>query len=77
MSAMPADPDPLPGFPANDPWANRVNDAGDFVSRDSGILDPRKGPLFGKRVAVADTARLHLDTHRSSTCLWNVPFNEF
>jgi hypothetical protein len=74
---MPADADPLPGFPANDPGAQRIDEAGDFMSRDAGIVEARKGPLFGKGVGVADATGLHLDTHRSGPRLWKVAFNEF
>jgi hypothetical protein len=61
---MPADPDPLPGFPAEDTGTYGIDDTRDFMSGDPGIADPRKDPFFGHGIGVTDATSLDLDPHR-------------
>src|SRR2546421_106390 len=63
VSAVPTNSDPLRFGPAHDAGADRINNAGDLMSRNSRILNTREGALFGKRVAMADATRLDLDAH--------------
>ena len=46
------------------PGADRVDDAGDLVSRHARVLDAGPESLLGQGVAVADAARLDLDARR-------------
>ena len=76
MAAMPADADPLPHCPSHDTRSDRIDDAGDFVPRDSGVLNAGEGSLFGKRVAVADASGLDLDSYRAGARLWDFALHE-
>ena len=67
-------PDPCP--PGNTP-ADRVDDSGDFVSRDPWVLDSRPHPFLYESIAVADATSLYFYTHLSSARLFDLQFNEF
>ena len=61
VAAVPSDSDALAGLPVGYVSADGVDAAGDFVSRNAGIL--KAGPLafLGQRIAVADTAGFNLN----------------
>src|SRR5438105_4691510 len=61
VAAEPADADPIAHPPALHSVAQRVNDAGHFVSGHDGIGDTGEASVLGVGVAVADTAGLHPD----------------
>jgi hypothetical protein len=61
MAPMPADADPLADAPARDLGADRVDVAGDLVTRYARIGDAGKEPLDREGIAVADAAGLHFD----------------
>ena len=77
MPAVPADAGTLTSFPADHPVADRVNDAGYFMSRDPRVLDTRPHSLLGQGIAVADAASLDLYPHLSRAGLRDLSFNEF
>src|SRR5260370_32631386 len=74
---MPANPDPLAGFPSRDARADRIDDAGDLVSGDSRVLEARPEALFGQRVAVADAPGRDPEAHRCGAGLRDFAFHEF
>lgn len=76
VAAVPTHSDPLAGFPWGDALSDRVDDSGNFVSGNARILDAGPSALFGKRIAVADTAGLDLDSHRARARLRDFAFNE-
>src|SRR4051794_13841832 len=63
MSAVPADADPLARGPSLHTCSDRVNYTRDLMSWYSRVLNTRPQTQFGKRVAVANTARLNFDPH--------------
>jgi hypothetical protein len=73
---VPADPDTLSPFPRGDLRAQFVDDTGDFMSRNAGILNAGQSSFFGEHVAMADTASLNLDAHFSRSGLWNLALDD-
>src|SRR5262249_9494439 len=76
VPAVPAQADPLAGFPTGHAGADVVDDAGDLVARGARILDARPDSLLRHRVAVADAAGLDLDAHGSRARLGNPLLDE-
>ena len=77
VSAMPTDSDPLTLGPAHDACADRINNSGNLMSRDSRVLNTWEGTLLGQRVAVADATRLDLDAYPPGGRLRNFTFDKF
>jgi len=77
MAAVPADPGPLASRPTGNPFADRIDDSGDFMSRHPRVLDARPYSLLGHGIAVADAASLDFYTHLSNAGLFDLAFNEF
>src|SRR5208337_2314000 len=48
VSAMPADPGPLTGRPSGHAAADRINNSGNFMSRDTRVRDAGPGSLLGQ-----------------------------
>ena len=65
VAAVPADADTLPLLPLSNTGAYFIDDAGDFMSWNAGILNSGPAAFFREHVTVADTAGLHLDAHLS------------
>jgi hypothetical protein len=65
LTSMPANADALPLLPRGNSSAHFIDDAGDFVPWNAGILNSRPGAFFRENVTVADTTGLHLDPHVS------------
>src|SRR5439155_22872159 len=76
MSAMPSDSDALSRCPSRDTCANRIDDAGDFVTEHARVLNAGKDPVLRIRVTVADAAGLNLDSDRSGARLRDITFDE-
>jgi hypothetical protein len=74
---MPAHTYALTGFPSHNTRANGIDDADDFVTRDSWIFYSRQKAFFDYRIAVADPARLDLNPHQSGTSRRNLTFDNF
>src|SRR6266568_6181440 len=76
VAAVPADAGTLTSFPADHPVADRVNDAGYFMSRDPRVLDARPHSLLGQGIAVADAASLNLYPHLPRAGVRYLAFND-
>jgi hypothetical protein len=63
IAAVPPDPDPLARLPSSDVGADRVDHAGHLMAGNPRVLNTREKALFRHRIAVADAASLHLDSH--------------
>jgi hypothetical protein len=76
MSSVPPHADPLARFPVVHARTDRIDDPGNFMSRNTG--KPEAGPqsLLGENVAVADPASLHLDENLSRSGLGDVALYE-
>jgi hypothetical protein len=77
VSAVPAHSDPLTNGPSSDAGANSVDHSNDLMSRHPRVLNARQLSVLGKRVAVTDSAGLHLDANRPRAGLWDVTFHNF
>jgi hypothetical protein len=60
---VPADADALSFAPGIDVVTDGIHNAGHLVSWNPGIVDAGEGPVFHKRVAVADAARLDANAY--------------
>src|SRR4051812_37971871 len=77
VSAVPTDAHALARLPQSDFGADSIDKSGDLVAGNAWILQPRPHAFFYQRIAVADTARFHLDTHLSAARLGNGSFDDF
>src|SRR5262249_39796417 len=77
VAAIPADPHLLAHFPPVDARPDRVDHPGDFMARDSRILDAREQSVLGHGITVADATRLDLDPDRSGTGLRDRSLDDF
>jgi hypothetical protein len=66
VSAVPADADALAWLPLRNVGPDRVDLSGNFMSRDSRILQSWKARLFYDGVTMAHTASFHFDPHLSA-----------
>jgi hypothetical protein len=71
VAAVPADANALALLPAGNIGTEFIDDARDFVSRNTGILNSWPSAFFREHVTVADPAGLHFDEHLSRTRLRN------
>src|SRR5262249_19790339 len=76
IAAIPADAHALAGLPVGEAGADGVDHAGHLVTGHAGVLNPRKGPLLDKGVAVADAARQDLNADRSGSRLGDGPYDD-
>src|SRR6202050_1809289 len=65
LPAVPADATTVPFFPHRNSLADFIDDACNFMSRNSGILNARPQAILRKHVTVANPAGLHLDADLS------------
>src|SRR5215472_8245853 len=72
MTAVPAYANALSLLPLRYTGAHLIDDAGNFMTWNAGILNSRPGTFFHKQVTVADAAGLHLDAHLSRSRLRNL-----
>jgi hypothetical protein len=77
VPAVPADPDPLALRPSGNPFADRIYDSGDFMSRHPRVLDTRPQSLPGHGITVADAARFDLYANLPGARIRNIAFNKF
>jgi hypothetical protein len=77
VSAVPSHADSLPGLPQSHVGADRVDTSGNFVARDSGILETRPEPFLHQRIAVTNAARLDLDAHLTAGGLGDWALDDF
>src|SRR5262249_32940766 len=76
MAAVPPDADGLARLPAGGAGADLVDDAGDLVAWDPGVLETRKPALLDERIAVADAAGADLDPHGAGAGLGDRPLDD-
>lgn len=77
MSAVPSHADPLTLLPTRHSRSNGIDDTGDFMACDPGVLQPRPVPFLHKDITMTDAASLYLDAngmrprfrHRTLHCL--------
>jgi hypothetical protein len=76
MATVPADAHSIAYFPGRDSLSKSVKLPGDFVARDTWIL--QAGPLafFYKDIAVADPTSLYLYAHLARTRFGNIAFHQ-
>jgi hypothetical protein len=72
---MPAYADALTFSPFRDVVADCIDAAGDFMTRDAGILKPGPETLLDDKIAVANAARLHFHANLLSARLRHVAFH--
>jgi hypothetical protein len=72
---VPANTHALSRLPLGNSRTEFVDDARDFVTWNTGILNPGPRAIFGQRVTVTNTARLHLDAHLPRTRSRNLSFH--
>jgi hypothetical protein len=77
MTAVPADAHALSLSPHGNTSPHLVNDADDFVTGSSGILNAWPQAFFCEYVTVANTTRLYLDSHLSRTGFRNLTLHDF
>jgi hypothetical protein len=75
MSAMPSQSHAWAGLDQGNVCANRIHHPGHFMPRNLRVRDPRKQPEFCNRIAVANTAGLHANTHMSPPRLGKLTLN--
>src|SRR5262249_24617950 len=66
VPAVPANADALAFLPVRDAGADRIDHAGNLVSRHARILQARPLPFLGEGVAVADPACFDSDAYRAA-----------
>jgi hypothetical protein len=73
---MPANADALAGLPSGDAGAHGVDHAHNLMSWNSRILHAGPVTFLGKRIAVADSTSLDLDSHRPGAGFRNVALDD-
>src|SRR5690606_28546611 len=77
MAAMPAHTHAHAFLPIGHILTHCIDDADDFVSRDTRILNAGKQACDREHVAMADPARLYFDAHVSRLDVRQIAFNDF
>ena len=77
MPAVPADSGPLTRYPSSDAVAGRIDESGDFMSRNPRVLEARPSSILGHGIAVADATSLDLYAHLASAGFRYLAFHEF
>ena len=67
----------LANFPSRNIRADGVDNPDYLVAGNTRILNAWKQAILGHGIAVADSARLHLDAYRTGFGLGNLQFNQF
>jgi hypothetical protein len=75
VAAMPANTNPLAGFPLVDSTADSINPAADFVTRHPGVLQSGPDPFLYQQITVANSARLDFDPDLLFARLGHRPFD--
>ena len=76
VAAVPSHTHALSGLPVGNVSADGVDAAGNFVSGNPRVLDPRPIALFHHRVAMADAASFNFNSDLIPAGLGNVPLHE-
>ena len=76
-AAVPTHTHPLACYPTGHARTDLINHSGNFMSRNTWVLDARPMSFFCKRIAVTDAARLHTNTNLTHSGLRNLPLNQF
>jgi hypothetical protein len=76
LPAMPTDADALSLLPGGDLGAEFIDDAGNFVPRNPGILNSRPEAFLHKHVTVANATGLDFDPHLASAGLRNLALDD-
>src|SRR2546423_1170672 len=63
--------------PSGNACADRVDDSGGLMSRNTRVLDARPGSFLGDGIAVAYAASLDFNTHRTRSGFGDFTFNDF
>ena len=77
VASDPADADALADLPVRNSFAQRIDDAGDFVAGDARIDDPGEQALLGNHVAVTEAAGFHFHADSSGTWIGDGTFDNF
>ena len=77
VSAVPSDADAIADFPIASIFAERLDDAGDFMARRAWIGDARPCALLGEQVAVTYAACVNFDPDLSARRLENFFIDQF
>src|SRR4051812_10843294 len=77
VTAVPADAHALAGFPLRYVSADGVDEAGNFVARDTRVGQAGEVPFVRERIGMADAAGLDPDSHRASRWIDEFALNEF
>ena len=77
MSAVPADADALPCLPANHAVTERIDSAGDFMTRHARILKSWPQTFLDEHIAVANAACFHFHAHLPGGRFRDVAFHQF
>ena len=73
---MPAEADALPGLKERHVWSHSIDDPGDLVTRNPGILDSGEKPQLGNGVAVTHAASLYADAHLPGAGIGEFAFDQ-
>src|SRR5262249_7035553 len=76
LTTVPADTDPLTSGPLGDTRARLVDHASDLVPGHARIHETRHAALLDQHIAVADSTRLHTNSHLLGTRLRNVSLDD-
>jgi hypothetical protein len=76
MAAVPTESHTLTDFEDRHVGADGIEDAGNFVAGHAWELDAGPLALFGKRIAVADAARLHTNADMAGAGIWKLLLDE-
>src|SRR5207248_861180 len=76
VSPVPADAHPVALLPFRHVGADLVDASGDLVAGDPGQLQARERSALHVRIAVADSAGLHLDTDLRRTRFWDLALDQ-
>jgi hypothetical protein len=77
ISAVPSDADAIADFPIARIFAERLDDAGDFMARRARIGDARPCAFLGEQVAVTYAARLDFNSNLSARRLEDFFIDDF
>jgi hypothetical protein len=77
VSAVPANAGTLPQCPSGNAGTDCIDNSCNLMSRDSRVLNARPGSLLRERVAMADAASFHPDTHFSVARFGYFTLNHF
>jgi hypothetical protein len=76
VSAVPAEAGALAGRPSGHARADCIDNPDDLMSWNSRVRYTRKVSFLSQRIAVADSASLHLDSYRSCARIRDLPFHD-